>query len=148
MRTQILFFASLLAACPATWAEQSALETLGAKTAEKAVKSALPSEAKQGLKVLGEANAAKNVLDKGPAALEKKAEGMAEQKALGAAKSALPGEAKEGVKAAEEAASVANKAKKVEGMVKNPSGLANQAVKSAEGQAKKKAMDSALDMLH
>ena len=124
MRTKTLIFAFLITASSAVSAEQSALDSLGKKAAEDAVKSAVPEEVTQGMKSGGKAT--KETVTKSKSVKET------------AENPSSPEETKPGTKATEE---TVTKSKSVKETVEKPS------LKSMKDTAKKKAVDSTLDMM-
>ncbi len=136
MRSTSLIFASLITASLSVSAGQSMLESMGTDAAKDAVKSAAPSEVTQGAETAGKANALKKTAQDPTSAVKDEAQ----EKAGDTATDAVPGG-----KTAKETSS---KAKNAEDAATAPSSLMDKAVDAGKSKAKKKATESALDMMH
>ena len=149
MPTKTLIFAALMLAALSVSAEQSMLEAVGtnaAKNAAKdagknaakeALKSAVPVDVTEGTETVEKANGVKKSVQHPTAGVQDKA---LEKKAGEAAPDASTTET-----ATKETTS---KAKPAKDSLTDPSALVDKAVESGKTKAKKKAVDSALDMLH
>ena len=149
MPTKTLIFTALMLAALSVSAEQSVLESVGTHAAKNAakeagkdaardiLKSAVPADVTEGAETVEKANAVKKSAQNPTAGVQDKA---LEKKPAEAAPDASTTE-----KSTKETTS---KAKPATDSLTDPSALMDKAVESGKTKAKKKAVDSALDMLH
>ncbi len=150
MPTKTLIFTALMLAALSVSAEQSVLESVGTHAAKNAakeagkdaardiLKSAVPADVTEGAETVEKANAVKKSAQNPTAGVQDKA---LEKKPAEAAPDASTTE-----KSTKE--TTTSKAKPATDSLTDPSALMDKAVESGKTKAKKKAVDSALDMLH
>ena len=148
MPTKTFIFTALMLAALSVSAEQSVLESVGTNAAKHAAKEAGKSAAKESLKSAVPADVTEGAEPVEKANAEKKS---VQNPTAGVQDKALekkPGEASDASSTEKSAKETTTKAKPAKDSVTDPSALVDKAVESGKTKAKKKAMDSALDMLH